>query len=72
MSANKIQQLAKQHGTTITAFVTAVLIAVIYKERLQYRAYKEKINIAVPVNLRSLFASSTLRNFLEWFIWGYM
>src|SRR5699024_9770364 len=48
MSADKVHQLAKEHGTTITAFVTAILIAAIYKERLQYRAYKEKINIAVP------------------------
>lgn len=63
MSANKVHQLAKEHGTTITAFVTAILIAAIYKERLQYRAYKEKIKIAVPVNLRSLFPSNTLRNF---------
>lgn len=63
MSANKVHQLAKEQGTTITAFVTAILIAAIYKERLQYRAYKEKINIAVPVNLRNLFPSNTLRNF---------
>lgn len=63
MSANKMHQLAKAYGTTITAFVTTILIVAIYKERLQYRAYKEKINIAVPVNLRSLFASNTLRNF---------
>lgn len=63
MSASKVHQLAKEYGTTITAFVTAILIAAIYKERLQYRAYKEEIKIAVPVNLRSLFPSSTLRNF---------
>ncbi|MEI3611516.1 phthiocerol/phthiodiolone dimycocerosyl transferase family protein [Pseudogracilibacillus sp. SO30301A] len=63
MSAEKVHQLAKEHGTTITAFVTAILIAAIYKERLQYRAYKEEIKIAVPVNLRSLFPSNTLRNF---------
>lgn len=63
MSANQVHQLAKERGTTITAFVTAILIAAIYKERLQYRAYKEKITIAVPVNLRSFFASTTLRNF---------
>ncbi|MEW9677776.1 acyltransferase [Lentibacillus sp. L22] len=63
MSAEKVHQLAKEHGTTITAFVTAILIAAIYKERLRYRAYKEEIKIAVPVNLRSLFPSNTLRNF---------
>src|SRR5699024_4195318 len=39
MKANKVHQLAKEQGTTITAFVTAILIAAIYKERLQYRAY---------------------------------
>lgn len=63
VSAAKIRQLAKQHGTTVTAFVTAILIAAVYKERLQYRSYSERITIAVPVNLRSFFPSSTLRNF---------
>lgn len=63
MSAGKIHQLAKKHETTITVFITAILIAAIYKERLKYRAYKEEIKIAIPVNLRSLFPSNTLRNF---------
>ncbi|MDY0404667.1 acyltransferase [Virgibacillus sp. 179-BFC.A HS] len=63
MSASRVHQLAKEYGTTITAFVTAILIAAIYKERLQYRAYKEEIKIAVPVNLRNFFPSNTLRNF---------
>ncbi|MCR1833666.1 acyltransferase [Oceanobacillus caeni] len=63
MSASKVHQLAKKYGTTITGFVTAILIAAIYKERLRYRAYKEEIKIAVPVNLRSFFPSNTLRNF---------
>lgn len=32
MSAEKVHQLAKAHGTTITAFISALLIAAIYKE----------------------------------------
>lgn len=63
MSAEKVYRLAKAHNTTVTAFIIAVLIAAIYQERLQYRAYHEEIKIAVPVNLRSLFPSNTLRNF---------
>lgn len=63
MSAEKVYRLAKAHNTTVTAFIIAVLIAAIYQERLQYRAYQEEIKIAVPVNLRSLFPSNTLRNF---------
>lgn len=63
MSATKMHQLATEHGTTVTAFVTAILIAAVYKERLQYRSYTERITIAIPVNLRSFFPSSTLRNF---------
>ncbi len=54
MSASKVHQLAKEYGTTITAFVTAILIAAIYKERLRYRAFKEEIKIAVPVNSTEL------------------
>ncbi|GIO23366.1 acyltransferase [Oceanobacillus sp. J11TS1] len=63
MSAEKVHQIAKKYGTTITAFITAVLIAAIYKERLKYRAYQEEIKIAIPVNLRKPFPSNTLRNF---------
>ncbi|WP_080875638.1 phthiocerol/phthiodiolone dimycocerosyl transferase family protein [Oceanobacillus timonensis] len=63
MSAEKVHQLAKAHGTTITAFISALLIAAIYRERLKFRAYQEEIKIAIPVNLRNLFPSNTLRNF---------
>ncbi|GGP13069.1 phthiocerol/phthiodiolone dimycocerosyl transferase family protein [Oceanobacillus neutriphilus] len=63
MSAEKVHQLAKKHGTTITAFISALIIAAIYKERLKFRAYQEEIKIAIPVNLRNLFPSNTLRNF---------
>lgn len=63
MSAASIHQLAKKHGTTITAFISSLLIASIYKERLKFRAYQEEIKIAIPVNLRKFFPSNTLRNF---------
>ncbi|MEG7677065.1 alcohol acetyltransferase, partial [Listeria monocytogenes] len=58
-----VHQLAKKHGTTITAFISSLLIAAIYKERLKFRAYQEEIKIAIPVNLRNFFPSTTLRNF---------
>ncbi|GAB2559734.1 acyltransferase [Gracilibacillus alcaliphilus] len=63
MSAEKVHQLAKRYGTTITVFISALLIAAIYKERLKYRANQEEIKIAIPVNLRKIFPSNTLRNF---------
>ncbi|GAK08661.1 alcohol acetyltransferase [Geomicrobium sp. JCM 19038] len=63
LCASDVHQLAKSYGTTVTAFLTAVMIHAIYKEKLNYRFRKEEIKIAIPVNLRSFFPSKTLRNF---------
>lgn len=63
MRTSQLLKIAKAYDTTLTVFVTAVLISAIYKERLKFRTKKERINIAIPVNLRHYFPSTTLRNF---------
>ena len=62
MSAAKIKAAAKALGATITEFICAVLILSIY-DNMEPKDRKKKITIAIPVNLRNYFASSTLRNF---------
>jgi len=64
VSTKALLALAKEHDTTITIFLTAVLMYSIYKESFQYNMRKNRpIEISVPVNLRAYFDSSTLRNF---------
>lgn len=63
VSAAKLNQVAKSHGATITAYLIAVLIYSIYLENHSLFKNRRNINIAVPVNLRGIFPSETLRNF---------
>jgi len=62
MSAAKIKAAAKAEGATITEFVCAVLILAIY-DNMEPKERRKKVTIAIPVNLRNYFDSSTLRNF---------
>ena len=63
MSAKALNDIAKQNGVTITAYLTAALVYAIYLQTLLYSTEKANIVVCVPVNLRSLFPSKTLRNF---------
>lgn len=65
MQASKINEFAKQKGISLTEFITAVLIQAIYSETIKRGMLKEKIIIALPVDLRKPFPSLTLRNFFS-------
>lgn len=62
MSCNKVITLAKSYGTTVTVFLSALLIMSIHRETALYNE-KKPIVLTVPVNLRNYFESSTGRNF---------
>ena len=60
-------KLAKEHKATVTAFLSSVLIKAIcnIQERKVPKVSKRKaVKILIPVNLRKLFDSETLRNFV--------
>ncbi|WP_042470527.1 alcohol acetyltransferase [Bacillus ndiopicus] len=65
VSASQLNAIAKQEGATVTAYLTALLINSIYFEKMKYGLEDKKIIIAVPVSLRKLFPSKTLRNFFS-------
>lgn len=65
MQASKINEFAKQLGSSVTELISAVLIHAIYSETMKYGRYNEKIIIALPVDLRRQFPSLTLRNFFS-------
>ncbi len=63
MSAAQLNAVAKSNGATITEYLTAVLIYSIYTETMKYGIYDKPVRVTIPVNLRKIFPSRTLRNF---------
>lgn len=65
ISARQLNETAKSKNATITTFLTAVLIYSISQCRAIYDTKDVPIIVAVPVNLRKIFPSKTLRNFFS-------
>lgn len=62
MSSNKIREVAKAKGATITQFLTATLIYAIHKAGVEKDKSKREVRIQVPVNLKKYFPSYTSSN----------
>lgn len=57
----------KKKGVTVSAYVASMLIYIIYREQgLAFRREKRPIVISIPVDLRAMFPSNTLRNFISY------
>ncbi|MBD2872778.1 alcohol acetyltransferase [Paenibacillus arenilitoris] len=61
--ASRLNAAAKQRGVTLTAYLTAILIMAVYAATMPFNNEKRPIVISMPVNLRKIFPSSSLRNF---------
>lgn len=66
LPASVLVDVAHSHGVSVTAFLTAAMIMAI--QRIQARhipnpRYRKPIRVQVPVNLRTLFPSRSVRNF---------
>lgn len=61
VSSEALRTLAKAHGVTITAFLAAVMLQAIME--LRPRRSHRWAKVTIPVDLRRLFESRTLRNF---------
>jgi NRPS condensation-like uncharacterized protein len=61
--ASRLNAAAKQKGVTLTAYLTAILIMAVYETTLPFNNGNRPIVISMPVNLRKVFPSSSLRNF---------
>ncbi|MBO5313488.1 MAG: alpha/beta hydrolase fold domain-containing protein [Clostridia bacterium] len=67
LDANQVAQEAKRHGVTVTAYFVALLIYTnirIQEQRVKNPRRRKPLKILVPVNLRRLFPSKSLRNFV--------
>ncbi len=67
LSVGDVSRMAKSYGASITAFIAAAMIASIIEiqaEREPKRKKRKPVYIQIPVNLRKLFDSKTIRNFV--------
>lgn len=60
----KVIELSKKYNTTVTIFLTSILIKSI-GEVMSLKQKRRPIVVTVPVNLRKYFKSSTVRNFFN-------
>jgi len=68
LSLNEIKSKAREKGVTITDYLVAVYLLVlqdIYHEMPKYSRYRRKkiLRVQVPVNLRRIYPTKSLRNF---------
>ncbi len=65
MSASAIHAAAGRRGATVTEYLTAALIQAIRDSRMDYGFFQARrpVTVSIPVNLRAVFPSRTLRNF---------
>ncbi len=67
LDAAEVAAKAKALGITVTAYITTVFITSVGKiqnDRVKNRKRHKPIKILIPVNLRKIFPSKTLRNFV--------
>ncbi len=67
LSTKEILALAREKGASVTEYLSALMLKVIYENKIAHREHmkenKRPIKIFVPVDLRKHFPSRTLRNF---------
>lgn len=62
--AAQLRDYARRHGTTITGYLAAVFAQAIDSSGSQQGRSRHPVRIVVPVNLRGMFPSKSLRNFV--------
>ena len=70
MNAQAVKALAKKYNTTVTVYLTSLLIDSI-GQQMTMREKRRPVYITVPVNLRKYFPSKTIRNFFNTILVSY-
>ena len=67
MNADEVHKAAHSYGVTVTAFLAAAMIKAvlnIQEERVKDIRRRMPVSVLIPVNLRPLYGSTSLRNFV--------
>lgn len=70
LPVDKIKSIAKKYNTTVTVYLTSVYIKSII-DNMKVKELKRPVGITIPVDLRSIFPSKTIRNFFYTFLVSY-
>lgn len=62
MPVNEVLSVAREYGSSLTIFLTSLLLYSIYQNMPKNKLNKEVV-LSVPINLRGYYPSSTARNF---------
>lgn len=66
LDSDAVRKKAHEYNATVTEFLTAAMMQAILRlqaEQVPFRRLRKPVKVLVPVNLRSLFPSKTMRNF---------
>ena len=64
-----VREKAREHGVSVTEFLCAAMMQAILElqaGKVRNRRLRKPVKVLVPVNLRNLFPSETLRNFAQY------
>lgn len=67
LDADEVHARAKAEGVTVTSYLTAALMMAahaVQRERVKNPRRYKRVKVLVPVNLRKIFPSKTVRNFI--------
>ena len=65
----EVKACAKEHGVSVTELLCAAMMQALdnlQAEKVRLRQHRKPVKVTVPVNLRKLFPSHTLRNFASY------
>ncbi len=60
---DKLHEISKAKGVTVTEFLSAVMLDVLCKKQLKEKKKQKEVSIQIPIDLRRIYNSDTLRNF---------
>ena len=65
MQADSVRQVARKYGCTVTELLTATMLYALQQEHRRDASRKKRsvLKVSVPVNLRPIYQSRTVRNF---------
>ncbi len=66
MPVDRIKAKAAEYNVTVTEFLAAALLYVHYQKQKNESRRQKPLIVMIPVNLRNMFPSKTLRNFSLW------
>ncbi len=67
-NVDAVKKCAKQYDVTVTMFLTAAMLLALQRvqnEQVPNKLKQKPLRVVVPVNLRRIFPSKTLRNFVQ-------